>query len=44
MTIDNDEETISVMWVSNDDRVRGTLYYGKARDFMVAMFNSVDKK
>ena len=43
VTINNWNETISIVWVSNDDRIIGTLYYGNARDCIVDMVNSVDK-
>jgi hypothetical protein len=43
VTINNEIETIGIVWVSNDDRVVGTLYYGTARDCMLDMVNSVDK-
>ena len=43
VTINNEIETISIVWISNDDRVVGTLYYGNARDCIVDMVNSVDK-
>ena len=43
VTINNEIETIYIVWVSNDDRVVGTLYYGDARDCIVDMVNSADK-
>ena len=43
VTINNEIETIYIVWVSNDDRIIGTLYYGNARDCIVDMVNSVDK-
>ena len=43
VTINNEIETISIVWISNDDRVIGTLYYGAARDCIVDIVNSVDK-
>ena len=43
VTINNDIGTISIVWIYNDDRVLGALYYGDARDCMVDMVNSVDK-
>ena len=43
VTINNDIGTIYIVWVSNDDRVVGTLYYGAAKDCIVDMINSVDK-
>ena len=43
VTIDNVIEIIYIVWVSNDDRIIGTLYYGNARDCIVDMVNSADK-
>ena len=43
VTINNWNETISIVWISNDDRVVGTLYYGAAKDCIVDIVNSVDK-
>ena len=43
VTINNDIGTIYIVWVSNDDRVVGVLYYGTSRDCMVDMVNNVDK-
>lgn len=43
VTINNEIETIYIVWVSNDDRVVGTLYYGTARNCILDMVNSVDK-
>ena len=43
IAIYNEIGTISIVLVSNGDRVRGALYYGEAKDCMVDMFNSVDK-
>ena len=43
VTINNDIGTISIVWMSNGDRVVGTLYYGNARDCIVDIVNSVDK-
>ena len=43
VTINNDNETIGIVWMSNGDRVIGTLYYGTTKDFIVDMINSVDK-
>ena len=43
VTINNDIGTISIVWISNGDRVVGTLYYGNARDCIVDMVNSADK-
>ena len=44
VTINTYIETISIVLVSNDDRIVGTLYYGTARDCMVDRLNSVDEK
>ena len=35
VTINNENESIGVVWVFNDDRVIGALYYGCARDRIV---------
>ena len=43
VTINNDIGTISIVWISNGDRVVGTLYYGKAKDCIIDIVNSVDK-
>ena len=43
VTINNEIETISIVWISNDDRIIGTLYYGTSRDCMVDIVNNVDK-
>ena len=43
VTINNVIETIIIVWISNDDRVVGTLYYGATKDCMVDIVNSVDK-
>ena len=43
VTINNDIETISIVWKSNGDIVVGTLYYGAAKDCIVDIVNSVDK-
>lgn len=43
ITIDHVLETINIVWVSNDDRVIGTLYYGEAKDGIVDMINRVNK-
>ena len=43
VTINNDIGTISIVWISNGDRVVGTLYYGAAKDCIVDIVNSVDK-
>ena len=41
--INNDIEIICIVWVSNNDRVAGVLYYGTFRDCMVDMVNNVDE-
>ena len=43
VTINNDIGAIYIVWVSNDDRVLGTLGYGCARDCMIDLVNSVDE-
>ena len=43
VSIDHDNEAIGIVWVFNDDRVLGTLYYGKSKDYMVDLFNRIDK-
>ena len=43
VTINNAIETISIVWIFNDDRVVGTLYYGAAKDGIIDIVNSVDK-
>ena len=43
VTINNEDETIGIVLVSNNDRLVGTLYYGTARDCMLDIINSVDK-
>ena len=43
VTINNVIETIYIVWVSNGDRVVGTLYYGAAKDLIIDIVNSVDK-
>ena len=43
ININNEIENISIVWISNDDRFVGTLYYGTARDYIVDIVNSVDK-
>ena len=43
ITINNENETIGIVWISNGDRFVGTLYYGMARDCIVNMVNIVYK-
>ena len=43
VTINNETETISIVWIFNDDKVVGTLYYGAAKDCVVNIVNSVYK-
>ena len=44
VTINIELETIGVVWVFNNDKVVGTLYYGDTREIMLNMINSVDEK
>ena len=44
VTIKNYIETIYIVWVSNNDRVVGTLYYGNVRDCIVDMVNSQENE
>ena len=43
VTINNENETIGIVWVFNDDKVVGTLYYGDARDCAMIACSNVDK-
>ena len=44
VTINNENETIGIVLVSNNDRLVGTLYYGTTRDCVVDMVNSVEEE
>ena len=41
--INNDTENIGIVWMSNDDRVIGYLYYGYSRVCMENLCNIADK-
>ena len=44
VTINNDIGIISIVWISNGDRVAGTLYYGTAKDYIVTMINIAEEE
>ena len=44
LTINNDTENIGIVWMSNDDRVIGTLYYGAAKVCMETIRNIAEKE
>ena len=43
VTINNADKIIGIVWMSNDDRVIGSLYYGDTRVCIENIRNSVDK-
>ena len=43
ITINNEIGIISIVWISNDDRVLGTLYYGTAKDSIENTINIINK-
>ena len=44
VNINNDTENIGIVWVSNDDRVVGALYYGAAKVCMETIRNIAEKE
>lgn len=43
VTINNKNKTIGIVWVFDDDRVAGTLYYGSDKYCIADNIDSVDK-